>query len=68
MNLIMKTYEATTMNELHTKINTMKYSVSTLSEVQKKLRQSTSEEVNIILLKNGVYDKISEKKQTVIML
>ena len=38
----------------------MKHSVSTLSEVQKKLRQSASEGVNTILLKNDVYDKISD--------
>ena len=38
----------------------MKHSVSTLSEVQKKFQQSASEEVNTILLKNDVYEKIKE--------
>ena len=56
----MKACEATAMNEMHTRTSTMKYSVSTLPEVQKKLRQSASEEVNTILLKNDVYDKIME--------
>lgn len=56
----MKACESITMNELHTKVNTMKHSVSTLSEVQKKLRQSASEEVNTILWRNDVYDKIIE--------
>ena len=60
IEVIMKACESTAMNELQTKTITMKHSVSTLFEVQKKLRQSASEEVNTILLKNDVYDKIME--------
>ena len=60
MDHIMKACEVDSINELQTKINSMIESVSILNDVQKKLNVTSPNEVNLIILKNSIYDKLND--------